>query len=285
MGLVRRSAQRAEKGSDQSRHQKKYRDKAAKYTLGEHQTEVIAQPELHEHQRNKTGDRRKARGGNFNDGFGKRFDQRLAFRWEAVDLILIAMGENDGVVDGERELQNNGNGIGDGGYLAQPEVCAHIEQRRNRKDDKKNDDLEIAARRKEQHRHDDHRRQRHDTDHLLRDLPKEVRADVRGGICIKACCERTDLVHRRNDVFIVACAVKGDREQRCGIHKMRWRIIKRHAGHMLECLNLLRSGTRTLIGRIGKHNVGACIRRELVLHDREPAAGETRLYRYSHARG
>ena len=42
---------------------------------------------------------------------------------------------------------------------------------------------------------------------------------------------------------------------------------------MLERLDLLRSGTRALIGRIGKHNVGACIRRELVLHDREPAAG------------
>ena len=81
------------------------------------------------------------------------------------------MGENDGIVDGERKLQNNGNGIGDGGYLAQPEVCAHIEQRRDRKDDKKNNDLEIAARRKEQHRHDDHRRQRHDADHLLRDFP------------------------------------------------------------------------------------------------------------------
>ena len=183
------------------------------------------------------------------------------------------MGENNGVVDGERELQNNGNGIGDGGYLAQPEVCAHIEQRRNRKDDKKNDDLEIAARRKEQHRHDDHRRQCHDANHLLRDLPKEVRTDVRGGICIKSCCERTDLVHRRNDVFIIACAVKGDREQRCGIHKMRRRIIKRHAGHVLERLDLLRSGTRALIGRIGKHNVGACIRRELVLHDCEPPAG------------
>ena len=53
---------------------------------------------------------------------------------------------------------------------------------------------------------------------------------------------------------------------------MRRRIIKRHAGHMLERLDLLRSSTRALIGRIGEHNVGARIRCELVLHDRKTAA-------------
>ena len=183
------------------------------------------------------------------------------------------MGEYDRIVNGKRQLQNDGNGIGDRGYLAQPEVCAHIEQRRNRKNDEKDHDLKIAARRKEQYGYDNNGRQCHNADHLLRDLPKEVRADVRGGICIKACCERTDLVHRRNDIFIIACAVKGDREQRCRIHKMRRRIIKRHAGHMLERLDLLRSGTRALIGRVCQHNIGACIRRKFVLHDRKPATG------------
>ena len=177
MGLVRGFAQRTEKCCDQSRHQKEHRDETAKYTLGEHKAEVIAQPELHEHQRNEAGDRREARGGNFNDRFGKRLDERLALRREAVDLVLIAVGENDGIVDRERELQNDGNRVGDRGNLAQPEVRAHIEQRSDRKDDEEDDNFKIAARCEEQHRHNDNGSQRHHADHLLCDLAEKVCAD------------------------------------------------------------------------------------------------------------
>ena len=57
---VRRFPHRTEERRDQSRHQEEHREHTANDALGEHKTEIVAEPELHEHERNKTGDRRKA---------------------------------------------------------------------------------------------------------------------------------------------------------------------------------------------------------------------------------
>ena len=183
------------------------------------------------------------------------------------------MRENDGIVDGESELQYNGDGIGDGRDLPQPEVRAHIEQRRNAKDNEEYDDFKIAARCEKKNRHNDERGKRHNADHLLRDLAEEVCADVRGGICIKSGGQRPDVLHGSNNVLVAAVAVKRDREQRRRIHEMRRRIVKCDAGHMVQRLDLFNHGARPLIGCVRKHDVGAGIRRKFVFHNRKPAAG------------
>ena len=42
---------------------------------------------------------------------------------------------------------------------------------------------------------------------------------------------------------------------------------------MIELRDRFRGGARPLVGRVCQHNIGACIRRKFVLHDRKPAAG------------
>ena len=42
---------------------------------------------------------------------------------------------------------------------------------------------------------------------------------------------------------------------------------------MIALRDRFRGGARPLVGRVSQHNIGACIRRKFVLHDRKPAAG------------
>ena len=174
MRAVRRHAQRLAAVCDKPRHQQEHRDEAAHDALRQHKAEVIAEAELHQHQRDKPRDGRKAGGGYLDDGFGQRLDERVILGREALGLVLIAVGEDDGVVYRERQLHYDGDGIRDRRYLAEPEVCAHVEKRRHGKHYEEDDHLKIAARGKQQHPDDDQHRQRQHADHFARDLREQI---------------------------------------------------------------------------------------------------------------
>ena len=56
---VRRAADGFREQQDQPRHQQKHRQQAADDALGQHHAEVVAEPEFHQHQRDKARDRRE----------------------------------------------------------------------------------------------------------------------------------------------------------------------------------------------------------------------------------
>ena len=256
MVAVRSLLKLPRKEHDQAGHKQKYRDQAAKNALREDDAHVIAQAELHQRQRHEPGDRGKARRRNLDNGLGERFDQRLPDHRVLLHLILIAVYKNDRVVDGQRQLQDDRDGIRDGRNLSQKVVGPHIHKGRHRKHDDENHDLEITPRRKEQHGENHRDRDGQHAAHFPCQLFGVVVADLGRDIGVIVRQELPDMIHFRDDVRICLLSVKGNREQRGRIDEMHGRIVQHHLGHMLEIPDLRRQLFGDLIGNIRDHHVG-----------------------------
>ena len=84
-----RRTQRLAAVCDKPRHQQEHRDEAAHDALRQHKAEVIAEAELHQHQRDKPRDGREAGGGYLYDGPCKRLDERVILGRESLGLVPV----------------------------------------------------------------------------------------------------------------------------------------------------------------------------------------------------
>ena len=225
---------------DQSRHQQEYRDQAADDALGKDDAHIITQTELHQCQCDQAGDRRQGGGGDLEDRLGESLDQGLLDDRILRHLILIAVDKDDRIVDRQNQLQDDRDGIRDGGDLAQPVIRAHVHQGGYGKYDPEDHDLEVAPRCKQQHRNYNNRRDRKDADHLLGKLRRKVVPDLGRDVGIIVFQPLFDMIHLSFDLRIVGLPVKRDRQQ-CGrIDEMRRRVIKIDAGDVLIAGDLIR---------------------------------------------
>ena len=74
------------------------------------QRHVGAELELHEKHCNETADGRQAARADLGNGLAQRDDNGFAQRQQPV-FLLEAVAEDDGIVDGERQLQNARDGV------------------------------------------------------------------------------------------------------------------------------------------------------------------------------
>ena len=269
---VRAAADGPREEQDQPRHQQKHGQKAAHDALRQHDAQVVAEAELHQHQRHETRDRRQGRGADLEDRLCQRLLEGLARGGKALALVLIAVREDDRVVDRERELHDHGDRVRDHRDLAEPEVRAHVQQRREDEDDEEDHDLEIAARGEQQDHRDDRRGDRDDAHHLARELLGIVLEVHRIGIAVVGREQRADLLARRGHARILVRRVEGDREERGGAGVVRVRGIEAHGEHVLIAADLPGQGLGPLIGQVRDHHVLGRAGDEVLLHDRDAAA-------------
>ena len=147
------------KKHQQARHQGKDREHAEQNGLDEDNAHVKAYPELHEHHSGQTRNGGKAAGRDGGNGGAHRCDAGLPVLG-VLPLLQKAVEHDDGVVDGQRQLQNHGHRVGDEGDLPENKIGAQIQQGRYDKGDEQYRDLRIGAGGEQQHQHDDHRRHR-----------------------------------------------------------------------------------------------------------------------------
>lgn len=107
-GLVDKRAEEHQ----QARHDNERREQREENGFDEAQRHIGAELELHEEHGDQTADGRERAGADLGDGLAQRHNDRLAQRQGAV-LLLEAVAEDDGVVDGERQLQDARHGVGD----------------------------------------------------------------------------------------------------------------------------------------------------------------------------
>ena len=150
VGLVNQAGKEHQK----ARHQQKHRQQTKEDGFDENDAHVIAQAELHKGQGQKTGHGGQAGGRDLGNRLAEGGDGGLPGGLR-LPFLLVSVAEDDGIVDGQSELQHNSNGVGDKGDLAEPVVGAHIQQGRRPEGQQQHWNLRIGAGGQQQHKDDD----------------------------------------------------------------------------------------------------------------------------------
>ena len=261
----------------QRRHQHEHGEQTAHNGLDEHQTEVRAQPELHERHSRQPRDGREAAGADLRNGAGQRLYDRLADR-ELHVLLLIPVAEDDCIVDRERKLQHDGHGVGDERDPAEQEVCALIEQRRGEERQNEHQHLGIGLRREDEHGHDHERHDDDDDPHLRGDDALQAGADL-GGDRDRIARERLfHLVERGLARGIVLRRVERHAVERRAVAVVRVGVVIVHHRHAVERGERIGERMCLLRRHVLDHDLRRTVRHEFVGHDLQTAP-RLRLFR------
>jgi len=139
----------------QTGHEQKHRQHGADNALGQDDTHVEADAELHQHQGHQAGDSGEGGGGDLHDGLAQGGNVRLSGVQTVVPLLHIAVAEDNGVIDGQGKLEHHGDGVGDEGNRVKEKVGAHVEDGGDHKHNEKDQDLQIALGGEQEYRYDD----------------------------------------------------------------------------------------------------------------------------------
>ena len=140
--------------NQQTRHHNERRQKREANRLNEANGHIRTEPELHEEHRDQAADGGKRACADFRNGFTQRENDRLA-DGKRLMLLFKAVAEDDGVVDGQRQLQNARNRVRHEGDLAKQVVRALIDDHANAERQDQNRNLAVGLGREEQHRDND----------------------------------------------------------------------------------------------------------------------------------
>ena len=159
--FVSRPVDERPKENQQARHHNERRQKRKADRLNETDGHIGAKAELHEEHGNKTADRRKRTRADFRNRFTERENDRLA-DGKRLMLLFKTVAEDDGVVDGQRQLQNARDGIRHERNLAKQVVRALVDDHADAERQDQNRNLAVGLGREEQHRDNDDRDIDHD---------------------------------------------------------------------------------------------------------------------------
>ena len=149
--FVSRPVNKRPKENQQARHHNERRQKCEANRLNEADGHIRAESELHEEHRDQAADGGKRARADFRNGFTQRENDRLA-DGKRLMLLFKAVAEDDGVVDGKRQLQNARDGIRHEGDLAKQVVRALIDDHADAERQNQNRNLAVGLGRKQQHR-------------------------------------------------------------------------------------------------------------------------------------
>ena len=154
-------------------------------------------------------------------------------------LIAEAVAEDDGVVDGQRQLQDNGDRVGDKADGAAQEVGAHVQQGGGAEGHDQNRDLGVGAGGQRQHKDNDNSRDDDDDDHLTLQIGRGIVADLRVDRGIVAALQLvTDLLQGVLGALVPYLSVKADGKKGRCILVMILGVIKFDRGDTLDVLDL-----------------------------------------------
>ena len=163
---VARTVHQSAEGDQQRRHEEEHRKQAAGDGLDQHETEVGAEPELHERHGCETRDRGQTAREDLRNGFGERSLHRRAHSQRCV-LLLVAIAEDDRVVHAERKLQDHRNRVRDKRDASHNEVRALLQNGGEQECEHQNGNLGIGLGCEDQHRYDHCRNNQTDDRHFF----------------------------------------------------------------------------------------------------------------------
>ena len=140
---------------EEPRHEQEDAQHGAHDALGQDDAHVEADAQLHEHEGHQARNGGEAGGGDLHDGLAQRGDVGLTGVQTVVPLLHVPVTEDDGVVDGQRQLEHHGDGVGDEGNRVKEKVGAHVEDGGDHKHNEKDQDLQIALGGEQEYRYDD----------------------------------------------------------------------------------------------------------------------------------
>ena len=256
----------------QAGHQGKHRQQAEQNSLDQHGCHIAANAKVHERQSPQAGNGGQRGRADFGDCLGQCRDTGLP-RILGFVLIREAVAQDDGVVNGQCQLQNNGNGVGDKGNGATQEVGAHIQQSRRAKGHNQNRNLGIGTGRKGKHQHDDDGRQYQNDAHLALQVCGGIYADFGINIGIVPGQHIPDGMQCM-DADIVRCGtVKRYAEQRRSGFVVVRGIIKIHAGNAINAFQVTADILGGFICNIGNHHAGCAVCNKVIIHHGQALAG------------
>ena len=269
--MLRAVDERAEE-HQKPRHHDERGEQRKENGFDEAQRHIGAELELHEEHGDQTADGRERAGADLGDGLAQRHNDRLAQGQGAV-LLLEAVAKDDGVVDGERQLQDARHGIGDERDLAHHEVRALIEHERDHKGQNQDRHLAVGLGGEEQHGDNDDGDIDHDDADLVVDGLLLRVAEVGGDIEIVAGERVLDALERVETALVVLVVVKGDGEERADVVVVLVGLVERHALHALDILQLLLQIEGVGEREVGDHHARCAEGGELLVHDVERLVG------------
>ena len=186
-------------------------------------------------------------------------------------LFRIAVAEDDGVVYGERQLQDDGDGVCDIGDSPKPVVRTHVEERRRPKGDEQHRYFHIGVGGEEQHRHYDEDGDAEHDDHLgLYGLLKRV-SHLGAYVAVVAGEERLYLVHGGFADGGGRIPVEGDGKEGGCVFIVVLRGVELHGVDSVHGLEPGQQLFRSLVGDAGDHDVRRGKGGEFGLHDVQAA--------------
>ena len=160
--LFRRPADELIRPQDQAGQHREHAQQTAQHTLGQYDAEIHADLEAHEHQHQQAHDRRDRAAGDRAERRRERARHGGLAVGVGLQLLPVAVHEDDGIVHRERELQNSRDARRDVRRLAEENIRALVDEHGDADRDEKQHRLEIRRAGDEQN--DRQNRQREDDD-------------------------------------------------------------------------------------------------------------------------
>ena len=232
LGLVNPTAEQHQ----QAGHQGKHRQQAENNGLDQNHGHVNTNAEMHEAQRRQARNGGQRTGGNFRNGLAQG---RHAGIPHILGLVLIrkAMAQNDGVVNGQRQLQNHRHRIGNKRNCAENKVGALVQQGRRAEGEHQHRHLRVGA--GGQHQHDDDGGDGQNRPHLRGQIGGRIHAHRSIHIQIVVGKHILDLMQCVDADVIHLFAVKGHGVQSRCILIVIGGAVKLHRIHAIHRLNLI----------------------------------------------
>ena len=201
------------------------------------------------------------------------------------------MEHDDGVVDGQGQLQHHGHRVGHKGDLSEDEIRPQIQHRRRHKGEQQHRDLRVGAGGEQQHQHDDHRRHRQNDPHLI---GQGCGLGVSHGavdVVVVGLQQLPDGGQGSQADLVLLLPLKGHGDQgvrpleilRDVLRRLRFAVLLRvrtdiaapkdGRGDPFDLLHLLRQVLRHLVGYMGDHDPGGGKGGKLLLHQSQALAG------------
>ena len=256
----------------QAGHEGEHRQQAEQDGLDEHHRQVPPDAELHKAQRRQTADGGQRGGGNFRDGLAQGNDAGLPGGLGLV-LVGIAVAQNDGVVDGQRQLQNHRHRVGNKADFAQQKVGAHVQQGGGKEGEQQHRHLGVGAGGEQQHHHNDDCRHRHDDHHFAFQLGGIIHAHAGVHVQVIPCQRLADFLHGLHTHRVRFGAVKGHIKQggRAGV--VLSAVVKGHLGHAFDALDGGLQPQCGVVTHVGHHHPRTAVGDKVVVHDGQALPG------------
>ena len=256
----------------QAGHQGEHCQQAEHNGLHQHQSQVLANAELHKAHGAQAGEGGHGAAGDLRNGFAQGGHHGLP-GLQVFPLLGIAVAEDDGVIDGQGQLQYHGHGVGHEGDLPKDEVGALVHQRRHAEGHQQHGDLHVGVGGEQQHQQYNDHGDDHDHLHLGGQIFGGRIAYVSSNVYVVTLQKGFDLFQGVGAHRAGSSAAVCNGEQGGTVVVVVLRAVKFHGFHSLNGPDLLRQEFRLRIGYVVYHNTAGAEGDKLLIHDGQALAG------------